>query len=210
MQIILLERIERLGQMGDVVTVKAGYARNFLLPGGKALRANKANIEHFESQRAQLETRNLDQRKDAEAVGAKLENQTFVALRQAGDSGQLFGSVTTGDIANQVTEGGFTLTRAQVVLDRPIKALGLHEVRIKLHPEVFVGVVINVARTNEEAERQARGEDVNADPLDDVDFDEEPSAEDSDVFDEEGAEHVAAEAAEETDANADEDDETKE
>lgn len=199
MQVILLERIEQLGQMGDVVSVKPGYARNFLLPSGKALRANKQNLEHFESQRVQLETRNLDQRTEAEAVAAKLEGQTFAAIRQAGDSGQLFGSVTTGDIATEVSSGGFSLTRAQVVLDRPIKALGMHDVRVKLHPEVFVTVVLNVARTQEEAERQARGEDINADPLDD-DFDDEAEAEISEVFDEEGAQHVADEQDAEEDA----------
>ncbi|MHA1524345.1 MAG: 50S ribosomal protein L9 [Alphaproteobacteria bacterium] len=202
MQIILLERIEQLGQMGDVVSVKSGYARNFLLPSGKALRANKLNLEQFESRRVQLETHNLDQRKEAEAVAEKLEGQTFVALRQAGDSGQLFGSVTTGDIASEVSAGGFTLTRAQVVLNRPIKTLGLHDVRVKLHPEVFVSVVVNVARTQEEAERQARGEDINADPLDE-DFDEENAEEISEVFDEEGAQHVAEEAEAAADEEAD-------
>ena len=160
MQVILLQRIEKLGQMGDIVNVKPGYARNYLLPTGKALRANEANKKHFESQRAQLEARNLEQRTEAEGVGAKLEGQAFVAIRQAGDSGQLYGSVSTNDIAGLLTEGGFSAHRTQIVLDRPIKMLGLHEVRVALHPEVSVNVTVNVARTAEEAERQARGEDV--------------------------------------------------
>jgi large subunit ribosomal protein L9 len=160
MQVILLERIGRLGQMGDVVTVKDGYARNFLLPQKKALRATKENLARFESNRAQLEARNLELKKEAEAVAAKLEGQTFVAIRQAGDTGQLYGSVTSRDIVEIVTAGGFSIERRQVVLDRPIKTLGIHPTRIALHPEVIVGVSLNVARTDDEAERQARGEDV--------------------------------------------------
>ncbi len=160
MQIILLERIGRLGQMGDVVKVKDGYARNFLLPKGKALRATKANLTHFETQRTQLEAQNLELKKDASAVAVKLNGKSFIALRQASDSGQLYGSVSTRDIADLVTEGGFTVARSQILLDRPIKALGQHPVRVSLHPEVVSSVSINVARTMEEAERQARGEDV--------------------------------------------------
>ena len=160
MQVVLLERIGRLGQMGDVVRVKDGYARNFLLPKGKALRATKANLAHFETQRAQLEAQNLEQKKDAEAVSKKLEGKSFVALRQASEGGQLYGSVSTRDIADTITEGGFTIDRNQVGLDRPIKTLGQHPVRIILHPEVIVSVSINVARTAEEAERLARGENV--------------------------------------------------
>jgi large subunit ribosomal protein L9 len=160
MQVILLERIGRLGQMGDVVRVKDGYARNFLLPKGKALRATKANMAHFETQRTQLEAENLEQKKDAEAVAKKLDGQSFVALRQASEGGQLYGSVSTRDIADIVTEGGFAVGRSQVGLDRPIKALGKHPVKIALHPEVIVVVSINVARTIEEAERLARGENV--------------------------------------------------
>ncbi len=136
MQVILLERIGRLGQMGDVVKVKDGYARNFLLPKGKALRATKTNIAQFEQQRAQLEAQNLEQKKEAGAVNAKLEGQSFIVLRQASDSGQLYGSVTTRDIAETVTEGGYTVGRAQIQLDRPIKTLGQHPIRIRLHPEV--------------------------------------------------------------------------
>ena len=162
MEVVLLERIEKLGQMGDVVRVKDGYARNFLLPRKKALRATKANLERFETERAQLEATNLERRTEAEAVGAKIDGESFVILRQAGEAGQLYGSVTTRDIATSVTEGGMTVTRNQIVLDTPIKAVGLHEVRIALHPEVSVTVTINVARTEDEAERQARGEAVGA------------------------------------------------
>jgi large subunit ribosomal protein L9 len=160
MQVILLERIGRLGQMGDVVTVKDGFARNFLLPQGKALRATKANRERFERERAQLEARNLELKSEAEAVAGKLAGQSFIVIRQAGDTGQLYGSVSTRDIAEAVTEGGFSIERRQVMLDRPIKALGLHEVRIQLHGEVEPHVTINVARSPDEAARQARGEDV--------------------------------------------------
>ena len=160
MQVILLQRIGRLGQMGDVVTVKDGFARNFLLPQGKALRANKDNLAHFDSRRAQLEATNLEQKKEAEAVAAKLNGQSFVAIRTAGDTGQLYGSVSTRDISEVVTEGGFTINRNQVILDKPIKTLGVSEARVALHPEVIVTVKINVARSQEEAERQARGEDV--------------------------------------------------
>ena len=160
MQVILLQRIGRLGQMGDVVTVKDGYARNFLLPQGRALRANKANLAQFETQRAQLEATNLEQKKEAEAVAAKLEGQMFVAIRTAGDTGQLYGSVSTRDISDIVTEGGFTINRNQVLLDKPIKTLGIGTARVALHPEVIVGIKLNVARSKDEADRQARGEDV--------------------------------------------------
>ncbi len=160
MQVILLERIGRLGQMGDVVNVKNGYARNFLLPQKKALRATKENIARFEKDRTQLEARDLELKKEAEAVAAKLDGGKFVTIRQAGDTGQLYGSVTSRDIAEVVTSGGFTIDRRQIVLDKPIKALGLHPLKVALHPEVVVNISLNVARTQEEAERQARGEDV--------------------------------------------------
>lgn len=160
MQIILLERIGRLGQMGDVVNVKDGYARNFLLPQKKALRATEENLARFEKERTQLEARDLELKKEAEAVAAKLAGQSFLAIRQAGDTGQLYGSVTTRDIAEVVTAGGFSIDRRQIVLDRPIKTLGLHPIRVALHPEVIVQVALNVARSQDEAERQARGEDV--------------------------------------------------
>ena len=160
MQVILLERIGRLGQMGDVVTVKDGFARNYLLPQGKALRATETNRNHFESQRAQLEAHDLEAKTEAEAVAGKLDGESFIVIRQAGDNGQLYGSVSTRDIATAVTEGGFTIDRRQVSLNRPIKTLGLHEIRISLHGEVAPKVAINVARSPEEAARQARGEDV--------------------------------------------------
>ena len=160
MQVILLERIGSLGQMGDEVSVKDGYARNFLLPQGKALRATDANRQEFEKQRVQLEARNLEAKTEAEAVGARLDGQQFVAIRQAGDTGQLYGSVSTRDIADVVSEGGFSLDRRQIVLAQPIKALGVHPVAISLHPEVEVKIEVNVARSEDEAERQARGEDV--------------------------------------------------
>ena len=160
MQVILLERIRSLGQMGDVVTVKDGYARNFLLPQRKALRATEANAATFESQRAQLETRNLEQKNEAADIGERLNGDAFIVNRQAGDTGQLYGSVSTRDIAQVLTDGGFSTDRRQVVLAQPIKELGLHEVDVSLHPEVEVKVTINVARSQEEAGRQARGEDV--------------------------------------------------
>jgi large subunit ribosomal protein L9 len=160
MQVILLERIGRLGQMGDVVKVRDGYARNFLLPKGKALRATKDNLTKFERERVQLEARNLELKKEADAVATRLKGKSFPALRSASDTGQLYGSVSTRDIADLVTEGGFSVDRGQFLLDRPIKTLGLHEVRVSLHPEVEVRITVNVARTAEEAERQARGENV--------------------------------------------------
>ncbi len=160
MQVVLLERVEKLGQIGDVVKVKDGFARNYLLPKKKALRATKSNLAFFETQRVQLEARNLELKKEAEAVGAKLKGKTFTLLRQAGDRGQLYGSVSPRDIADAITAGGFSVARTQVPIDRAIKAIGLHEVAIVLHPEVRVPVTVNVARTEDEAERQARGEDV--------------------------------------------------
>lgn len=160
MEVILLERIGRLGQMGDVVTVKDGYARNFLLPQKKALRATEENRARFETERAQLEANNLELKKEAEAVAEKLEGQIFTAIRSAGDTGQLYGSVSTRDIAELVTEGGFTIERRQVIMERPIKTLGLHEISVALHPEVVVKVTLNAARSEDEAKRQAAGEDV--------------------------------------------------
>lgn len=162
MQIILLERIGRLGQMGDVVTVKDGFARNFLLPQGKALRATEANRKRFERDRAQLEARDLELKSEAQAVQGKLGGKSFIVIRQAGDTGQLYGSVSTRDIAAAVTEGGFSIDRRQVMLDRPIKTLGLHEVRVQLHAEVEPRITVNVARSPDEAARQARGEDVSS------------------------------------------------
>jgi large subunit ribosomal protein L9 len=160
MQVVLLERVEKLGQMGDVVRVKDGFARNYLLPQKKALRASKANLVYFETQRAQLEAHNLERKKDAEQVSAKLAGKSFVLLRQAGDRGQLYGSVSPRDIAGAITAGGFTVERTQIPLDTPIKTIGLHNVNVVLHPEVKIAITLNVARTDDEAERQARGEDV--------------------------------------------------
>ncbi len=194
MDVILLERIRSLGQMGDVVTVKDGYARNYLLPQGKALRATKENAARFETQRVELEARNLEQKKEAETVGERLNDQTFVAIRQAGDTGQLYGSVSTRDISEMVTKGGFNITRQQVVLAQPIKELGLHTVAVTLHPEVEVNVIVNVARSEDEAERQALGEDVlvlrdERIELETYDPDaEEDAANPDEVFDEAGAE----------------------
>jgi large subunit ribosomal protein L9 len=198
MQVILLERIGRLGQMGDVVTVKDGFARNFLLPQGKALRATKANRERFEKERAQLEARNLELKSDASAVAAKLQGRSFIVLRQAGDSGQLYGSVATRDIAAVVTEGGFSIERRQVLLDRPIKALGLHDVRIGLHAEVEPHVTINVARSADEAARQARGEQVTGKAMDEAEEEALRARVAAEKLFEEGAGGELAEGAEGT------------
>ena len=160
MEVILLERVAKLGQMGETVRVRDGYARNFLLPRGKALRATKENKERFETQRAQLETRNLERRTEAQSVADKLDGQTFTVIRQAGETGVLYGSVSTRDLAETMTAGGFTVGRDQIALNAPIKTLGLHAVPVSLHPEVEVKVTINIARSPEEAERQARGETV--------------------------------------------------
>jgi large subunit ribosomal protein L9 len=160
MQVVLLERVEKLGQMGDVVKVKDGFARNFLLPRKKALRATKENITRFEGQRVQLEARNLELRKEAEQLLPKVAGQSFIVLRQAGETGVLYGSVSTRDISDAMTSGGFTTVRNQVVLDKPIKTIGLHPIRVVLHPEVSATITVNVARTEEEAKRQAAGEDL--------------------------------------------------
>jgi len=157
--VVLLERIEKLGQMGQVVNVKPGYARNYLLPKKKALRATKENLVTFEKQRAQLEAQNLTRKSEAEAVAAKLDGLKVVLVRQAGESGQLYGSVAARDIAEAVTAAGFTVERQQVVLDHTIKTLGLHAIRVALHPEVSVTITANVAQSAEEAAMQAKGID---------------------------------------------------
>jgi len=154
MQIILLERIEKLGQMGDLVNVKTGYARNFLIPQGKALRATKANAERFEDERAQREANNLELRKDAETEAGKMKDLAVSMVRAASEMGQLFGSVTSRDIADAVSEAGFTIDRNQVIMDRSIKTLGLTEARVRLHPEVVVTITVNIARSLAEAETQ--------------------------------------------------------
>jgi large subunit ribosomal protein L9 len=160
MQVILLERVAKLGQMGQIVAVKDGYARNFLLPKGKALRASEANIKSFEAQKTQLETRNLETRKEAEAAGEKLDGQRFVVIRSASDSGALYGSVTPRDAADAAAAAGFEIDRKQIVLIRPIKDLGLHDVSVQLHPEVTVTILLNIARSAEEAELQAAGKSI--------------------------------------------------
>jgi large subunit ribosomal protein L9 len=160
MQVILLERVAKLGQMGEVVSVKDGYARNYLLPQGKALWASEANVKKFESQKSQLETTNLETRSEAEKLAGKLEGQQFVVIRQASDGGALYGSVSTRDAADAAAEAGVTLDRRQVALDRPIKELGLHPVTVTLHPEVEVTITLNVARSKEEAELQAQGKTI--------------------------------------------------
>jgi large subunit ribosomal protein L9 len=158
-EVILLERVEKLGQMGQVVKVRPGFARNFLLPQKKALRATKENLTYFEKQRTQLEASNLERRSEAAEVAKTLDGVAVVVIRQAGESGQLYGSVTARDIADGVTSAGFTITRGQVVLDKAIKTLGMHKIRVVLHPEVSVHVTANVAQSPEEAEMQAKGID---------------------------------------------------
>lgn len=218
MQVILLERIPRLGQMGDTVNVKNGYARNFLLPQGKALRANDANKSKFEAQRVELEARNLERKTEAESVHEKLDGTSYVLVRSAGETGHLYGSVSTRDIAAVLEESGFKVARSQVDLANPIKIIGLHEVVITLHPEVESKITANVARSTDEAERQARGEDLTGraefqpeeqeeevdlsevfENPDDIDLDDDTDA--SEEFEESAAsddsEEVAEEAVEE-------------
>ncbi|WP_305985035.1 50S ribosomal protein L9 [Roseibium sp. MMSF_3544] len=197
MQVILLERIAKLGQMGDTVRVRDGYARNYLLPQGKALRANKANLERFERERAQLEARNLERKSEAEAVASKLDGEALIMIRSAGETGQLYGSVSTRDIAEGLTEGGFTVARSQVELRSPIKTIGLHSVLIRLHPEVEVAISVNVARSEDEAVRQAAGEDLTTPEQDVFEFEEDEEGEGEAEGD---SEEESTEAAEETPA----------
>ena len=159
-EVILLQRVEKLGQMGDKVKVKPGFARNYLLPEKKAIRANKDNLSKFEAQRAQLEAQNLQRREEAERVAERVGGLTVVIIRQAGEAGSLYGSVSARDISDATTAAGLTINRSQVVLDHPIKTLGLRQVRVLLHPEVVIPVTVNVARSPEEAEKQSRGERV--------------------------------------------------
>ncbi len=210
MEVILLERIEKLGQMGDVVTVKPGFARNYLLPEKKAVTATSENKEHFESQRAQLEATNLELKSEAEKVGKKLDGQKVIMVRQAGDAGQLYGSVSARDIADGVTEAGFSVDRHQIKLENPIKAIGLHPVQVALHPEVSVSIVVNVARSDEEAEIQNRtGEaivsgDEDSDAVEELV--EELDAEEANMPDEDEAakQEAASEAVAESDESSDE------
>jgi large subunit ribosomal protein L9 len=172
MHVILLERVPKLGDMGEEVRVRDGYARNFLLPQRKALRANRDNRLKFESQKADLEARNAERRSAAEAISKKIDGKSFVAIRQAGQTGQLYGSVSTRDIVDVLAGGGFAVERRQVDLSVPIKTIGLHEVSLILHPEVIVPITINVARSADEADRQARGEDVLAPEVDEPEEEE--------------------------------------
>lgn len=184
MDVILLERIAKLGHLGDVVTVKDGYARNFLLPKGKALRANKANMSYFEAQRAQLEAKNEERKTEAGEVAEKLNGNTYIAVRSAGETGQLYGSVAARDIVDTLAENGFTIGRSQVDLRAPIKVIGLHTVAIQLHPEVAAEIVMNVARSEDEAVRQAAGEDLTRrDAFEDDDEADEDELTLEDVFD---------------------------
>lgn len=160
MEVILLERVDKLGNMGDVVTIKDGYGRNFLLPQGKALRSNKANLAKFEAQRAALEARNAEQRGEAQTEANKIDGHKFIVIRQASDSGALYGSVSTRDVADQLKAEGFTIERRQIELEQPIKELGLHEISVVLHPEVTATVIANVARSEAEAELQADGKSI--------------------------------------------------
>jgi len=188
MQVILLERVEKLGQMGDEVRVKDGFARNFLLPKKKALRATKANRDYFQTQKAQLEANNLKLKSEAEKVGQKLDGKAFVLIRQAGDRGQLYGSVSPRDIADAMEKAGFKVDRHQVTISVAIKSIGLFTIPVVLHPEVKVNITVNVARSEDEAERQARGENVLA---------EKTEAEEAKVAAEELFEEGAAPKAEE-------------
>jgi large subunit ribosomal protein L9 len=171
MKVVLLERVERLGVIGDVVSVKDGFARNFLLPRQKALRATSSNLKVFEGQRAEIEARNQRNREAAERVAGDLDGTVYIIIRQSGESGQLYGSVSGRDVADAVVAEGRKVERSQIVLDRPIKTLGLHDVTVRLHPEVSVVIKINVARSMDEAERQGRGENIIA-----AQFDEERQA----------------------------------
>jgi large subunit ribosomal protein L9 len=201
MDVILLERIARLGQMGDVVKVRDGFARNFLLPQGKALRANDANRKRFEAERAQLEARNAERKSDASKIAGKLDGKSFVVIRSAGETGQLYGSVSTRDIADLLAAEGFQVARNQVELNMPIKAIGMSEVKIALHPEVIVKVTLNIARTADEAERQARGEDLtSAEAIYGDDIND--AARPEEFFDEEALESMREESAEQTEEKA--------
>lgn len=193
MQVILLERIAKLGALGDEVTVKDGFARNFLLPQGKALRANKVNKERFESQRAELETKNADRKQEADAIFEKLNDTAYMVIRSAGETGQLYGSVSPRDISAALEAAGFKVARSQIALPAPIKTIGMHPVEVTLHPEVLAIISMNVARSEDEAERQAAGEDLSGRSA--FDDQEEDDIDLSDVFDSEDDETVDGEEA---------------
>jgi len=197
MQVILLERIAKLGQMGDEVRVKDGFARNYLLPSGKALRANKQNRAKFEEQRAELEARNAERKEAAEAVAKTLNGQSFVVVRSAGETGQLYGSVSTRDISMILDEADFKIAKNQIDLRLPIKTIGMTDVLVNLHPEVQATITMNIARTADEAVRQAAGEDLTRNMYDDAD--DADQADDPDFDDED--EDDAAEASDEADAS---------
>ena len=201
MEVILLERVENLGQMGDVVSVKPGYARNFLLPLKKALRANESNKKVFDGQRAELEARNLERKKDAEAAATKLDGRSFVLIRQASETGALYGSVSARDIATAASADGVQIERGQVRLEKPIKSLGVVSVRVVMHPEVFASININVARSEDEAERQARGENVLAPNEEHIEAEGENEADATPEFFDESAQ-APVEGAAEVDAEA--------
>ena len=205
MQVILLERVSKLGQMGDVVDVKPGYARNFLLPQGKAQTASETNIAAFEKQKSQLEAQNLETKKEADALLGKLDGQTFIVIRSASDSGALYGSVSPRDAAEVATSGGFSIDRKQISLVKPIKELGLHEMSVVLHPEVTATIVLNVARSNEEAELQASGKSIQ-----DVAAEAEAEAEFeiAELFDDIGSAALDEEVEEDQEADTKEADET--
>lgn len=205
MQVILLERIAKLGQMGEEVKVRDGFARNFLLPQGKALRANEANRKRFESQRSQLEARDLERKSDAQKIAEKIDGSTFVVVRSAGETGQLYGSVSTRDIAEILAAEGFSIHRNQVELNNPIKSIGLTTIALALHPEVDVSITLNVARSSEEAERQSRGETLDsAEAIYGADYDEAARPEE---FFEDAPEEFADEegAGEEAEARTEQD-----
>jgi large subunit ribosomal protein L9 len=202
MEVILLERVAKLGQMGETVRVKDGFARNFLLAKGKALRATKENKERYEGMRKDLEARNLENRGEAEKISSKLDGKTFVVLRQASETGQLFGSVTTRDLATLVADGGFQVNRNQIALNAPIKTIGQHKVPVALHPEVEVTITVNVARNAEEAERIARGEDVTVRRTADEE-ERAQAAANAEAFFEEGAKKIDEDDAEEAAAEGD-------
>ena len=205
MQVILLERVSKLGQMGDVVDVKPGYARNFLLPQGKAKTASETNIAAFEKQKSQLEAQNLETKKEADALLGKLDGQTFIVIRSASDSGALYGSVSPRDAAEVATSEGFSINRKQISLVKPIKELGLHEVSVVLHPEVTATIVLNVARSNEEADLQASGKSIQ-----DVAAEAEAEAEFeiAELFDDIGSAALDEEVEEDREADTKEADET--
>ncbi len=196
MEVILLERVAKLGQMGEVVRVKDGYARNFLLPKGKALRATKDNRTRFETMKVELEARNLERKGEAEGVAGKLNGKSFIVLRQAADTGQLYGSVSSRDIATLVCDAGFAVNRGQIALNAPIKLIGMHQVSVALHPEVESTITVTVARSADEAERLQRGEDVNIRVEEEDDEDTEALEAADEFFEPEAAETREAEATE--------------